>query len=59
MIVSLWVCVARHDQKYRKQPVYNIFAKSQEKREGYSYFLLVDECQRFLQSDTLISGVCG
>ena len=45
--------------KYPKQQVYNVFAISQGKRIGWSWFLPAHICQRFLQSDTIILDVCS
>ena len=44
--------------KYPKQQVYNIFAISQGKHKGWVWLLPVDDCQRFLQSDTIILDMC-
>ena len=44
--------------KYPKQQVYNIFEISQRKCDELD-FLPADKPQRFLQSDTVILGVCG
>ena len=44
--------------KYPKQQVYNISAISQGKREGWSWFLPADSCQRFFK--VIVSlDVCG
>ena len=45
--------------KYQKQPVYNIFAISQGKHEGWSWFLAADKCWGFFRISTIILGVCG
>ena len=45
--------------KYPKQQVYNIFAISQRNMKDEVDFLPADKPQRFLQSDTVILGVCG
>ena len=44
--------------KYPKQQVYNTFAISQGKHKGWVWLLSVDDCQRFLQSDTIILDMC-
>ena len=38
MIVSSWVCLARHDQSTQKE-IYNTSEIYQRKREGWSWFL--------------------
>ena len=51
-----------HDQacpKHPKQQLYNIFAISQGKRKGWSYFFPADNCQTFLRSDTVIFDMCS
>ena len=55
LIVSLWVCIARHVQRRKATGLYNILAISQGKSTGWSWFLPADNCQRFLQSDTIIA----
>ena len=42
--------ISQTDPKYQKQSVYNIFAVSQGKHEGW--------CWRLFQIDTIILGVC-
>ena len=56
-IVSFWVCMAC--PKHPKQQLYNIFAISWGKHKGWSWFFPADNCQTFLQSDTVIFDVCG
>ena len=47
-------------QTGQKQSVYDIFAISQGKYEGWSWFFLAaDKCWRFFQIDTIASGLCG
>ena len=55
LIVSLWVCVARHAQKYPKQQLCNIFAISQGKHDGVEF--LSAGKQIFLWIGTIILGV--
>ena len=43
--------------KYLGQQVYNIFAISQEKCKRWTWFLRTDNCQRLLQSDTIILDI--
>ena len=43
--------------KYLGQEVYNIFAISQEKCKRWTWFLCTDNCQRLLQSDTIILDI--
>ena len=50
---------SRACSKCLKQQVYNIFALSQGKHKGWSWFSPVDICRRFLQSDTIILKVCS
>ena len=45
--------------KYQKQPVYNIFAISQGKHEGWSWFFAYWQMLKVFQIDTIILGVCG
>ena len=51
--------ISQTGQKYQKQPVHNIFAISQGKHEGWSWFLPADKCWNFVHIDTIIVGVCG
>ena len=59
LIVSLWVCLARHAQSTQN----NMFTISlQHLKENMKHevgFLPADKRQRFLQNDTVILGVCG
>ena len=59
LIVSLWVCVARHAQRTQT----NKFAASlqylKENVKDEADFLPSDKHQRFLQMDTTILGVCN
>ena len=45
--------------RHPKQQLYNIFAISQAKRKGWSWFFRADIFQTFLQGDTVIFDVCG
>ena len=45
--------------RYQKQPVDNIFALSQGKHEGWSWFFACWQMLKFFQIDTIILGVCG
>ena len=45
--------------KHPKQQLYNIFAISQGKHNGWSWFSPADNCQTFLKSDTVIFDVRG
>ena len=57
LIVSLWVCVARHAQSTQnnKFAFYSQYLKKSLKDEAD--FLLVEEHQRTLQVDVIILGV--
>ena len=51
--------ISQTGPKYQKQSVYNIFAISQGKHEGWSWFLAADKCWGFFRISTIILGVCG
>ena len=51
--------ISQTGPKYEKQSVYNIFALSRGKYEGWSWFLPTDKCWRFFQIDSIILVVCG
>ena len=59
LIVSLWVCVARYakDTQNNKFTISLQYLKENVKDEVN--FLPADKCQRFLQTNTIILGVCG
>ena len=59
IIVSLWVCVARHAQRTENNKFtrYSQYLKENVKDEVD--FLSIDKCRRFLQSETIILHVCG
>ena len=46
-------------QTDQKQSIYDIFAISQGKYKGWSWFFLAaDKCWRFFQIDTIVLGLC-
>ena len=60
MIVSLWVYIVRQAQstlsnRFLQQSLQ--YVKENVKNEFD--FLTADKCRRFLQTDTIILGVCG
>ena len=59
LIVSLWVCIAKHAKstQYIKFTISLQYLKENWKNEVD--FSPADKRQRFLQSDTIILGVCG
>ena len=56
LIVSIWVCVARHAQSTRNSK-FAIYIK-QNAKDGVD-FLLADKHQMILQIDTIILGLWG
>ena len=58
MIVSLWVCVARYAQSAKNIKVTISLQYLEENVKDKVDFLPVDNCRRFLQRDTIISGFC-
>ena len=60
MVASLLGVISQTGLKYQKQSVYNNFAISQGKHEGWKVdFLPANKCWRFFQIDTATLGVCG
>ena len=59
MIVSLWVCVARHAQSTKNNRFTISLQYLKENVKDEVDFLPDDKTRRFLQSDTIILGVCG
>ena len=57
MIVSLWVCIFMHAQSAWDNK-FTISLQYLKKNKRWSWFLPVDNCQKFLQSDTIILDVC-
>ena len=63
LIVSLWVCVARHGQITQNNKftiffyIFTIYLNENGKDE--LDLLPTDKCQRFLQIAIIILGVCG
>ena len=58
MIVSLWVCLVRHDQSTKNNRFTISLQYVKENMKDEVDFLPVDKRRRFLQSDTIILGVC-
>ena len=56
--ITVGVC-SQGCSKCPKQQVYNIFATSQGKCEGWSLFFATDKRQRSLHNDTIILVVWG
>ena len=59
VIVSLWVCIARHAQSTQNNKFAIYFQYLKENVKGEVDFLLADKPQRFLQIDTIALGVCS
>ena len=59
MIVSLSVCVARQAQSAKNNKFAISLQHLKENLKDKVDFLPVDKCRRFLQSDSIILGVCG
>ena len=59
VIVSLWVCIARHVQSTQNNKFAIYFQYLKENVKGEVDFLLADKPQRFLQIDTIALGVCS
>ena len=58
MIVSLWVCIARYAQSTQKNRFAIPLQYLKENVKDEVNLLPADKHQRFLQSDTIILGVC-
>ena len=58
MIVSLWVCAVRHAQSTQNNRFTISLQYVKENMKDVD-FLPADKRWRFLQSDTIILGVCG
>ena len=59
MIVSLWVCIAKHSQSINNNKFTISLQYLKENVKDEVDFLAADKCWRFLQSDTIILGVRG
>ena len=59
LIVSLWVCVARHDQSNQNNKFTISLQYLKENVKDEIDFLPGDKRQRLFQSDTIILGVFG
>ena len=59
MIVSLWVCVARYTKSTQNKNFTISLRYVKETMKDVGDFLHADKRQKFLQSDTIILGVCG
>ena len=59
IIVSIWVCVARQVQSAQNNKFTISLQYAKDKVKDEVDFLLADKRRRFLQSDTIILGVCG
>ena len=51
--------ISQTGPKYQKQSVYNIFAISQGKHEGWSWFFGCWQLLNVFQIDTMVLGVCS
>ena len=59
LIVSLWVCTARHAQSTQSNKPTISLPYLKENMKDEVDFLPAHKCQRFLQGDTVILDVCG
>ena len=59
MIVSLWVCVARHAESTKTKFTISLQYLKKNVKDKVDFFLAADKCQRFFQNDTFILGVWG
>ena len=58
VVVSLWFCIARHAQGTQNNKFTVSLQYLKENVKDGVDFLPADKCQRFLQFDTIILGVC-
>ena len=59
MIVPLWVFAARHGQSAENNKFTISLQHQKENVKDKVDFLPANKCQRLLQRDTIILGVCG
>ena len=59
MIVSLWVCIVRHVQSIQNNEFVVSLHYLKENVKNQVDFLPEDKRQRFLQTDTIILGLCS
>ena len=59
LILSLWLCVARHAQNTQSNKFTISLQHLKESVKDEVDFLLADKCQTFFQIATIILGVCG
>ena len=59
LIVSLWVCLARHTQSNQNNKLARSMQYLKQNVNHEVDFLPEDKHQRFLQIDTIILGVCA
>ena len=58
-ILPFYVCTIRHAQSTQNNKFTTSLQYHKKNVKDEVDFLLADKCQRFLQSDTAILGVCG
>ena len=59
MTVSLWVLIARHTQRTQNNRFIIFLEYVKENVKDKVDFLPADKRRRFIQTDTIILGVCG
>ena len=59
LILSFWVCVARHAQSIQNNKLIKWLQYLKENMKDELYFLSVDKHQSFLQIDIINLGLCG